>query len=346
MRMIIRPISPPERQQYDKVVNHPLQSFAWGDFRKRTGLFVERYGIFDGDKMVSGFQVSFHPLPHTNFMVGYLPKGPMPDESLLNAMRDIGRKHNALFIKMEPNVSASIGNPSAHAQIASFLLDHGCVPGRPLFTKYTFVLSLTPTEEELLAGMRPKTRYNLHLAEKKGVHVIEDTSIDGMMEYIKVLRETTTRQQFYAHDDQYFKNMWETLSPTGMLHIFKAVYEGKTLTVWIVFVFNGKLYYPYGASSRENKEVMASNLMMWEVIKYGKAQGCTSFDMWGSLGPDADPKDSWFGFHKFKEGYGGALTQFLGTYDYVLNFPIYKIFRIVENLRWKVLRFKARFAGK
>lgn len=344
--MIIRPISPVERPLYDQVVGHPLQSFAWGDFRKKTGVYVERFGVFDGEKMASAFQITFHPVPHTGFYIGYFPKGGMPDESMLNALRDIGRRHNAIFIKLEPNISAPVSNLSAHSQIAKFLLEHGCVLGRPQFTKYTFVLSLKPTEEELLANMRPKTRYNLHLAEKKGVHVIEDTTVEGMQEYLKILKETTSRQGFYAHGEQYFKDMWETLSPTGMMHIFRAVYENQTLTAWIVFVFDGKLYYPYGASSREHKEVMASNLMMWEVIKFGKAQGCESFDMWGSLGPDADPKDSWFGFHKFKEGYGGVLTQFVGTYDYVLNPPIYSLYRMVENWRWKFLRLKAHLKLK
>jgi len=137
--------------------------------------------------------------------------------------------------------------------------------------------------------------------------------------------------------------MFETLSKTGMLHIFKATLDGQTLSVWIIFVFNGKLYYPYGASSREHHEVMANNLLAWKVIQFGKAQGCTVFDMWGSLGPNPDQNDPWYGFHKFKEGYGGKLVQFVGSYDLVLNTSMYKIFLIVDNLRWKFLRLKTRF---
>ena len=126
------------------------------------------------------------------------------------------------------------------------------------------------------------------------------------------------------------------------MHIFKAMYENKPLTVWIIFVFNGKLYYPYGASSRENKEVMASNLMMWEVIKYGKSLNLNVFDMWGSLGPNPDPKDPFYGFHRFKEGYGGVLAVYLGTFDYVINHQFYPIFRVVEDWRWKLLKLKAK----
>ncbi len=340
--MIARPINPPEKERFDRIVSHPLQSFAWGEFRKKTGVAVERIGIFDNETLVSGFQVTFHPIPHTPYTAGYLPKGLMPDEQMLAAIRDIGKRHNALFVKLEPNVSANVNNPSAHDVVANFLESHGCVAGRPLFTKYTFLLDLTPSEEDLLAKMRPKTRYNINLAKKKGVAVVEDSTNDGLVDYLRVLTETTKRQKFYAHDTTYFQKMWDTLAPTGMMHIFKAMYEGKALTVWIVFTFNGKLYYPYGASSRENKDVMASNLMMWEVIKFGKKEGCASFDMWGSLGPDPDPKDPFYGFHRFKEGYGGVLTQYVGTFDYVINPQYYKLFRVIEDWRWKILKLKAK----
>lgn len=340
--MIVRPINLDERDAYDKIVTHPLQSFAWGEFRKKTGVAVERVGMFEGQKMLSGFQVTFHPIPHTSYTAGYLPKGVMPDEPMLSAIRDVGKRHNALLVKLEPNISANLNNPSAHESIVKFLLSHDCVIGRPLFTKYTFILDLKPTEEELLANMRPKTRYNIGLAQKKGVTVVEDTSEAGLNEYLRLLAETTKRQQFYAHDEQYFRKMWEALSTSGMIHIFKAVFEGKTLTAWIVFVFNHKLYYPYGASSREHREVMASNAVMWEVIRFGKRNGCTSFDMWGSLGPNPSPSDPFFGFHKFKEGYGGNLTQYLGTFDYVLNSQYYKLFRLIEDWRWKFLKVKAK----
>lgn len=341
--MIVRPISLEERKTFDALVGHPLQSFAWGEFRSKTGVRVERIGVFDGPKMVNAFQVTFHPIPRFPYTVGYVPKSSMPDEMMLGALQQLGKKYNALFIKLEPNVSAPISSQSAHSQVAQFLLDHGCVLGKPLFTKYTFILDLNKTEDELLALMRPKTRYNIRIAQKHEVQIVEDSTLQGLGEYLNLMEETTKRQQFYAHSRSYFTSMWETLAPSNMIHLFKAMYQGKVLTAWIVFVFNNKLYYPYGASSREYRDVMANNLMMWEVIKFGKSQGCTSFDMWGSLGPNPDPKDPWFGFHRFKEGYGATLTQFVGTYDYVINPQLYSIFRFLDDARWKVLRLKAKF---
>jgi lipid II:glycine glycyltransferase (peptidoglycan interpeptide bridge formation enzyme) len=338
--MLIRPIRPEERDEYNKVVAHPLQSWEWGEFRQKTGLTIERLGFFENGKLKNGIQASFHPIPVIGKTAGYIPKGYMPDDEQLAAISQLGKKNNALFVKLEPNVASPVESVSAHHHVAEYLLKHGCQVGRSLFTKYTFILDLTKDEEALFAGLSSKTRYNVNLAYKKGVRIYENTSEEGMENYIKILEATTQRQGFYAHSPSYFRTMWQTLGKSGMLRIFHASYEDKILTAWIMFIFNGVLYYPYGASVREHRDVMANNLLMWEMIKLGKAEGCTSFDMWGSLGPEPDPKHPWFGFHRFKKGYGGVLHETLGTYDLVTDTRFYGMFRVAEELRWKLLRLK------
>ena len=250
----------------------------------------------------------------------------MPEEEQLQALRNLGKKEQAIFIKLEPNISQKIGNPSAHQDIKQFLSQNQAVPGRPLFTKYSFILDLSSSEEQLFNQLDSKTRYNVKLASKKGVQIFENSSEAGIEEYIKILEETTKRQGFYAHTPDYFRKMWQIMGQSGILHIFNAVYEKQILVSWIVFVFNGVLYYPYGASRREHREVMASNLMMWEMIRFGQKMNCHKFDMWGALGPEPDEQDPWFGFHKFKKGYGGDLHEFLGTYDLVLAPIWYQLF--------------------
>ncbi len=340
--MIVRSISPSESALYDAAVSHPLQSFAWGEFRAQTDTIVERVGVFDQGKLVHAFSVTFHSIPHTSYTVGYFPKGKMPDEQVMKLLTSLGQKNNALYIKMEPDIAATVGSANGFEQIREFLFSHGCVPGKALFTPYTFQLSLRPTEEELLASFHQKTRYNLNLAQKKGVQIVEDTTTTGLEEYLTLLSETTKRQGFYAHTKEYYTKMFAILSKSGMLHIFKAVLDGQTLSVWIIFVFNGKLYYPYGASSREHREVMANNLLAWKVIQFGKSLGCEVFDMWGSLGPNPNQNDPWYGFHKFKEGYGGKLVEFVGSYDLVFNPTMYKLFQLVDRLRWTFLHLKAK----
>ena len=197
--------------------------------------------------------------------------------------------------------------------------------------------------------MHQKSRYNIKIAQKKGVEVKEDNSDKTFEEYLRLTKETTQRQNFYAHSEKYHRLMWETLrEPKGKLsdnnrltaHLFKAIYKNEILVAWIVFVYKDTIYYPYGASSDNHREVMASNLMMWEVIKWAKKIGLKKFDMWGALGPNPDPKDPWFGFHRFKQGYGGRLVEFIGSYDLVLDKKLYLIFKLLNKLRWLYLKLK------
>lgn len=341
--MIIRAVTEQERDIFDSVATHPLQSWAWGQFREATGVQVARLGIYNQNgKLQSGMQVTFHSIPVIGGQAGYFPKGPQPTEEMLTALAELGRRTNALFIKMEPNLQFPAGSKEYFKDVEKLMEAHGGVLAQALFTPYSFVLDLNPSEDELMANCHSKTRYNIRLAQKKGVTVVEDTTEAGMEEYIKLLEETTARQNFYAHNAEYFRKMWGIFGSGKMIRILKAQYEGKTLACWVLFFFNGVAYYPYGASSREHREVMASNLMMWEAIRMAKENGCTSFDMWGALGPDADPKDKWFGFHKFKEGYGAPLMQSLPTHDLVVNPPLYSIFKIGNSLRWSLLRMRAK----
>jgi lipid II:glycine glycyltransferase (peptidoglycan interpeptide bridge formation enzyme) len=342
--MLIRSLRDEERARFDAVVDHPLQTWSWGEFRQKTGVAVERLGFYDNGLLTKGLQVTFHPIPLLGKTAGYVPKGFRPDEDQLAALRSLGKQHNALFIKLEPNVATPVATASTdHTVFRKFLTDHDCRLGRPLFTKYTFDLDLTKPEDQLFEQLSAKTRYNVRLAKKKGVEIFENTTQEGLDTYLKILQETTSRQGFYAHSPEYFQKMWETLKDTGMMHIFSAVYQQMVLVSWLVFTFKDTLYYPYGASRSEYREVMASNLMMWEVIRFGQSKGCKSFDMWGSLGPNPDPKNPWSGFHRFKEGYGGQLMEFVGSYDLVLQSGLYSFFRMADDWRWKILRLKQKF---
>lgn len=340
--MIIRSIREEEKELYNLAVAHPLQSWEWGEFREKTGVKIERLGFFEGEKLINGLQVTFHkiPLPGINKKIGYLPKGFTPDGDQLAALKQLAKQNNALFIKLEPNLLHSAETPPNFKRLSKTLEENGAVPGRPLFTKYTFQLDLTQPEDKLFANLTSKTRYNVNLAYKKGVKIFENSTKEGMEEYIKILEETKNRQGFYAHSADYYKKMWQSLGDSGMIKIFNATYENQILVSWIMFVFNNTLYYPYGASRSAHRNVMASNLMMWEMIKYGKEEGNHTFDMWGSLGPDPDKKNPWYGFHRFKKGYGGQLMETAGSYDLVTNFPLYRIYRVGEELRWKWLRLK------
>lgn len=337
--MIIREVFPQEKENYNRLVPHPLQSWEWGEFRLKTGNKVLRLGVFEKEKLLAALQVTIHQVPKTNFTMIYFPKGNLPDGELLDNLIKLARDEKAIFIKLEPQILIS-----DQEKAETLFKNYHVRSGRPLFTKYTFWLDLTKSEEELMAGMKEKTRYNIRLAQKHGVTIVEDNSAEAFENYLKLLFETTNRQGFYAHNENYHRLMWQSLQPSGIAHLLKAQYQDQTLASWILFTFNNVLYYPYGASSREHKEVMASSLLMWEAIRFGQKMNCRLFDMWGSLGPNPNPKDSWYGFHRFKEGFGAKLVEFVGTYDLVLNPPVYSLYNFADNLRWKYLRLKSFFS--
>ncbi|MFH0863572.1 MAG: peptidoglycan bridge formation glycyltransferase FemA/FemB family protein [Candidatus Gottesmanbacteria bacterium] len=334
--MLIREVLESEKETFNKIVNHPLQSWEWGQFRQKTGVKVIRLASYDNDHMMKGYQLTIHSLPHLPYTIGYFPRGPLPDQPLIDSLIKIAKEENLLFIKIEPNISP-------HPQTESFLLANGCRKGKPLFPKYSFQIDLNLEEEELFSKMKEKTRYNVRLAQKSGVVVEEDNSPAAFSRYLELTGATTRRQGFFAHNRYYHELMWQTLQPAGIAHLMTATYQNKILVTWVLFLFNGVLYYPYGASSDENREVMASNLMMWEAMRWGKTHNARLFDLWGALGPNANPKDPWYGFHHFKEGYGGNLVEFIGTYDLVINPPFYSLYNLADNLRWKLIDLKTNF---
>jgi len=315
-----------ERGEWNELVDHPLQAWEWGEFRARTGVEVVRK---------NGMQITIHKIPHTKWSVGYCPKSKMPGESEARTLKEIASKYNCVFIKCEPKVE--LANEQEGRKLAE-LKKMGFVEGRSLFTKYNFVLNLSPSLDELMASFKQKTRYNIRVAEKKGVTVEIDDSSESFEKYLKLTEETTKRQGFYAHSRQYHQKMWKVLHEAGIAHLLVARYNSTIITTWVLFKFKDTLYYPYGASTREHREVMANNLVMWKAIKLGKEWGCKYLDMWGALGTEPDKSDPWYGFHSFKSGYGARHVEYIGTWDYVAKPYLYKIYRVIEIIRWNILR--------
>lgn len=324
---------------FDKMAIHPMQTSAWGEFRKKTGVEVSRFTKTRNHKIVETAQVTWHKIPHMPWSIGYWPKGAVPSTDMAMAVLDEARKRSALMVKIEPNILIA----DCRLQIEHLKKKLSLVKGRSLFTRWSFLWDIDKSEEELMSGMKQKTRYNVRLAEKKGVKIVIDDTDQGFEDYWRLMEETTKRQGFFAHSKKYHQQMFETLNEAGIAHLFKAVFEGKVLTTWVVFKLNGVLYYPYGASTRDDSNVFASNLMMWEVAKWGKENGCKTFDLWGSPGPNPKPTDAWIGFHKFKEGYGAKLVEFVGTYDLIANPILYWFYRAGEEIRWILLRMIRRF---
>lgn len=282
---------------------------------------------------INGWQITFHPIPYTRWTIGYFPKGPKPTVAMIKKLRTLGKEKKAIFIQLEPNVTSTSKILDLRSTI--YKPSH-----RPLFTKYTFVLDLTKSEEELQKNFHHKTRYNIRVAQKHGVTISEDNSQAAFRAYLALTAQTTHRQGFYAHSAAYHQHMWTMMHQAGIAHQFTATYKEEVLAVWILFGWKNQLFYPYGASSRNHRETMAPTLLLWEIIRWAKTKGFTSLDLWGSLGPTPDPNDPWFGFHRFKQGFNPKLVEFMGSYDLVINPLLYFFYKMADTIRWKLLHLK------
>jgi len=326
-------VSEKQKEAFNKAATHPLQSWEWGEFRKEAGNEIVRFPFG---------QMTLHPIPLTKFKVGAFIKGPEPTKKMLDELKDYAKRNNLIFIKMEPNVVKFKIQDSRFKKLKELLRENGAIPGKTLFTPTSFWIDLTKSEDELMKGFSSKTRYNIRLSEKRGVRVVEDNTDAAFEKYIQLTKETVERQGFYAHTEKYHRLMWKHLNKTPKLQnsktpiarLLTAVYKSEIITTWIVFVWKDFLYYPYGASSNNYKNVMANNLMMWEAIKLGKRMGLKTFDLWG--------REPGKGFTRFKEGYNPQVVEFLGTWDLPTN-ALYWPYRLTEFLRWAALRTKSRF---
>jgi len=310
-------------EQYNKHAHHPLQAWEWGEARKKTGVEVLR--LSDGKNV---FQLTFHKIPKINYKIGYLPRSVFPSKEVLNFLYDYGKKNKIIFIKIEPYVEKS--------KIKNQKLIKS---KHPLFPEWTQILDLKKSEDELLKSFHSKTRYNIRLAEKKGVVIKEMSNDRGFEIFSKLYFDTCRRQKYFGHTPKYHKIIWESLKK-DVAHILIAFYKDVPLAAYELFYFRNTLYYPYGGTSLEYRNLMASNLLMWEAIKLGKKLGVEKFDMWGSLGPNYDINDPWAGFTRFKEGYGTKFTEFIGSYDLVINPIQYKIYNVIYLLREIYLKLR------
>jgi len=299
-----------DRDKWDEEVDHPLQSWEWGEFRK------QRQPI----SQMNGMLVMWTKIKFTPWYFGYVPMGKVPSERDLEILREESIRMKGIGIRFEPNAEVN-----AKSEVLQKL-----PRGKALFKPKTFIWDLAKSEEELLKNMHPKGRYNIKVALKHEVKISEDNSGEAFEEYLNLMFSgTTKRQKIYSHERSYHKLLWSSLKG-NIAHLFTAKYQGKIIAASIIFKFKDKIYYAYGASALEHKEVMAPTLMLWKIALWGKDQGCKLFDLWGA--------EEGKGFSRFKEHFGADLVEMAGTYDFPINPLLYKLFRIAEEARWKMLR--------
>jgi len=316
------------KNPWEEKANHPLQSWLWGEARKRMGIEILRLAEIKDEKIKNVFQLTIHPLPFFNKKIGYLPRSVFPSKEVLKFLYNFGKKNSLIFIKIEPSEEKS--------KIKNKKL---VISSHPLFPSWTQVINLNRSESELLNSFHPKTRYNIRLAQKKGVIVREESNERGFKIFAQLYFDTCRRKKYFGHDYRYHQIIWETLKKK-IAHILIAYYQNEPLAAYQIWIYKKVGYYPYGGSSEKFRNLMGSNLLMWEAIRFSKKMGAEKFDMWGSLSPDHSSSHSWAGFTRFKKGYNGQFLQMPGSFDLIIEPFFYKLYSFVFPFRELILKVK------
>lgn len=309
-----------------------LQSWEWGEIKRTSGWAPRRIIAEEEGRMVGAVQVlRTRPLRAVPPIL-YAPRGPVLDyrrgDVLAALFGDVRRAPGGAFLfKCDPPVEA--GGSEAEALLTAGLRPAGGGGFGGVQPKAVMVLDLDRDEEKIFAGLKSKWRYNVRLAERKGVEVAVGTRED-LPRFHELLVETARRDRFFVRGRGYFEALYDTLVPPGMLRMFLARYRGVAIAGAICFAFGPRVMYVYGASSNEDRNVMPNHLMQWHMIRWARAAGYRIYDFRGVSpvrgGTPVDERIA--GLNRFKEGFGARYVEYVGDLDLPLRRLLYRAWRL------------------
>jgi lipid II:glycine glycyltransferase (peptidoglycan interpeptide bridge formation enzyme) len=335
---------------------HLLQTWEWGESKSKYGWKPDRIIWRDG----SGVAVAAAQILKRRSALGlnilYCPRGPILNwthvdliTKVLEDIQQFTQQSNAIFLKIDPEVSAAemlspsgeLTSISVGEQVTKLLSEIGFLPSvEQIQYRSTVRLNLHLPEEEILAQMKQKTRYNIRLASRKGVNVILGTQDDFELLY-RMYAETSVRDNFAIREGAYYHDVWNAFHHAGMAQPFIAIVDGSPVAGLILFRYGETAWYLYGMSRDEHRNKMPNHLLQWEAIKWAKATGSKVYDFWGA--PDElDPSDPMWGVYRFKAGFGATFVKTVGAWDFVARQGVYRFYSILVP---KILDF-LRVRGK
>jgi lipid II:glycine glycyltransferase (peptidoglycan interpeptide bridge formation enzyme) len=327
-----------------------MQSEFWGRFKRLTGwkAYACAMNGATGDcggelfvlvrPLIAGY--SFAYVPHA-------PSEPRPTAESGDGAEPVSSLR-ALAAAISEAVSARSGcrllflrfdlawdrEGSAGKALAETLGRPGCGlrRGSAVQVPDTVILNLEKPEEALLAAMKPKWRYNIRLAEKKGV-VVTREGAEALEHFYALYQETARRDGIAIHPLSYYRQLFDAPRDAFTdLSVWVARYEGKLIAAIITLFHGGRATYLYGASSGEHRNLMPAYALQWKAIEAAKAAGCVDYDFFG-IPPDDSPDHPMAGLYLFKTGFGGDVAHRVGSIDYPVAPLAYGAFRFAEKAR-------------
>ncbi len=282
----------------------------------------------------------------------YVPKGPIMDwgnaslrDRVLSDLHMVAMRRGAIFIKIDPDVKLGLGIPSTPQSLDDPLgsqviasLQRYCwrFSEEQIQFRNTVCIHLDQDEDHILARMKPKTRYNIRLSERKGVSVRLSTEADLDL-LNRMYAETAVRDGFVIRPANYYHCVWKTFMDNGMAVPLIAEVANEPVAALVLFTFGKMAWYLYGMSLDLHRETMPNYLLQWRAIQIARERGCQVYDLWGAP-DDFTETDRMWGVFRFKEGLGGKVVRHLGAWDLPVRPVYYKLYtqilpRILDILR-------------
>jgi peptidoglycan pentaglycine glycine transferase (the first glycine) len=337
---------------------HVLQTWQWGELKRRTTGWTPTRLLFRRDGVIVA-AASVLTRTAGPLRVMYVPKGPaLPynDPNLRRAvmgeLETLARRARAIFIKIDPDVIVGTGLPDTEDgrqdPIGRSFTDEIARRGWHFSSgqiqfRNTVCIDLTPEEDAILAAMKQKTRYNIRLSRRKGVGVRPADPSPDLPTLYRLYAETAARDAFVIRPLEYYRDTWGGFMREGLAHALIAEYQGEPLAHVVVFHFGPKAWYFYGASSSAHRDLMPNYLLQWEAIRWARARGYPTYDLWGA--PDTfDERDPLWGVYRFKAGLGGQVVRHMGAWDYPTNRALYFAYTRLMPRLLDAMRHHARLA--
>ncbi len=305
----------------------------------------------ENGEIKGSLSVLIRKVPFFNATMMYAPRGPVCDiddeetfSELLEGAKAIAKENKSYVLKIDPDVEMENEDFVKLVKKLGFKMKSASKNFEGIQPRFVFRLDIKDkSEEEVMAMFQNKTRYNVRLAERKGVTV----SIGGredLKKFHEIMVVTGTRDEFVVRNLEYFEKMYDHLAPEN-LRLYQAHYDGQIIAGTLAILYGNKVWYLYGASSNEFRNVMPNYLLQWEMIKWAIENKCDIYDFRGVSG-DLDESNPLYGLYRFKKGFNGKFTEFVGDIDYVFNPFMYHLVekgeKIFRELRRKVYLLKGQ----
>ena len=311
---------------------------------------VELIGIEDG-KIKGSLALMTRRVPGIGRTLMYGCRGPVCDlddretfAQLLEGAKALAKKYKSYVIKLDPDVPSSNTAFAALMQSFGFRCKEGGKNFEAIQPRYVFRLNVEgKTEDELMAAFHQKWRYNIRLAERKGVSV-KICGKEMVPAFADLMLTTGVRDGFVTRKPEYFANMLDNLGEHARLYMAFDP-EGTPIAGTLAIHYGDKVWYLYGASSNEHRNLMPNYLLQWRMIQWAVETGCRVYDFRGVSG-NVSEDNPLYGLFRFKQGFGGDFTEFVGEMDLVLSPAIYWAVEhgtsVFKELRKKVYLIRNR----